>query len=259
MPETMISAHRCGAGTDKASENTMAALQAAITLGVEFVEFDVQRCMDGTFVLYHDDTMLIDGELVAVADLTFAKFSAQAGNYLTYSDALHALAGHAKAHIDFKFTSPAATYADPATTYEVDATREALTVMGEGNLIVTTMEDRSVRAVRDWADSRNLDLLVGLSLGRDTSAMTLADKWRTRASELFPHRRYRRTRANLVVVNHRLARKTVARFATKYGLRMLVWTVDDPAEMAYWIHDRPAWLVTTNFPNKAMRVRNQYR
>lgn len=252
---TLISAHRCGAGEDTDSENTLPALHAAIALGVEYVEFDVQRCADGVFVLYHDDTITIDGQPVPVCILPFDVFAAHVSQFLRYDEALDALRGRAKAHIDFKFTSPTDTYSTPHLTYEVSATQQALAVLGEGNFIVTTMEDPSVRCIRDWADSHHINLLVGLSLGRDVRGMPPWQRISTRLSELFPHRRYRRCRANLVVVNYRLARRTVARYAARHGLPMLVWTVDDPAEIEHWLHDERAWLLTSNHPATALGIR----
>lgn len=40
-----------------APENTLAALELAITYGVDMVEFDVRRTADGTLVLLHDDSV----------------------------------------------------------------------------------------------------------------------------------------------------------------------------------------------------------
>jgi glycerophosphoryl diester phosphodiesterase len=99
----------------------------------------------------------------------------------------------------------------------VAATQQALEILGAGQFIITTLEDRSVRAVRDWADGVGVDLLVGLSLGRDTAEMSLVEAVRTRLSEFFPAARIRGSRANLVVC-----------------------------------HQRIAWLVTTNYPERAI-------
>jgi glycerophosphoryl diester phosphodiesterase len=45
--------HRGAAG--HAPENTLAAIRKGIALGVDFVEFDIQRCRDGRLVLLHDE------------------------------------------------------------------------------------------------------------------------------------------------------------------------------------------------------------
>jgi glycerophosphoryl diester phosphodiesterase len=45
--------HRGAAG--HAPENTLAAIRKGIALGVDYVEFDVQRSLDGSLVLLHDE------------------------------------------------------------------------------------------------------------------------------------------------------------------------------------------------------------
>ena len=40
-----------------ADENTLESLQLAVELGVDMVEFDIQRTRDGVFVLMHDETV----------------------------------------------------------------------------------------------------------------------------------------------------------------------------------------------------------
>ncbi len=62
--------HRGAAG--HAPENTIAAVRKGISLGVDFVEVDVQRCRDGHLVVIHDATVdrTTDGK-GEVCDLTW--------------------------------------------------------------------------------------------------------------------------------------------------------------------------------------------
>lgn len=251
-----LSAHRCGAGRDTHLENTLEALTRAVGLDVEFVEFDVQRLGDGTLVVFHDDHLGGEmGDPVALAGIDFDAFTARETQYLLYTRVLDEIAGAGKsAHIDFKFVSPAGVAGEDS--FEVQAAKEALDRLPSDRLIFTTLEDRSVRVLRDWLGLQGLDdVLCGLSLGRDIEGLGLAAKVRTRLSELFPRRRYAHSRANLFVCNHRLARITGRRFAQRHHLPMLVWTVDDEEDLAYWLDDR-AWLVTTNFPERALAIRS---
>ncbi|MGH3412479.1 MAG: glycerophosphodiester phosphodiesterase [Marmoricola sp.] len=224
---------------------------------VDYVELDVQRCGDGTFVLFHNDHVHVDGSRIPVAGLTFCQFAALTGRALRYDDALWALARRGqRAHLDLKFVSPPAAYRDPASTFEVAATRLAVDALGRDNVIVTTLEDPSVLAVRRWACAHDLDeLLVGLSLGRRCATMSRVDALRTHTSELFPHDRYLRCAANLVVAHHWLARLGVARFAAHRHLPLLVWTVDAMADLRYWLQPGRAWMVTTNRPEHALQIR----
>jgi len=231
----LVSAHRMGSGGDRARENSLPALEEALRLGVDFVEFDVWRRDDGSFVVAHDP----DHDLG-----------------LPYDEVLAALRGRARAHIDLKFSSPAEAYQE-GRAWEVDAARRAVEVLGHDQLIVTTGHDLAVRAVRDWGDTESLDLEVGLSLGRSVRNLSWLRRVEVRRSELFPHVRIRHSRANLVVAHHVLARLGVAAYARRRGLPLLVWTVDGDRALRYWLRPGRAWLVTTNHPGRALRIRSR--
>lgn len=247
--EVLLSAHRCGAGGDKDLENTREALDRALGLGVEYVEFDVHRSSDGELLLHHDDWILVDGEKRWVREATLAQFRATRPHVLRYEEVLAALAGRARAHIDLKFSSPGGVH-------EVAAAQRAVEVLGAENVVVTTLDDRSVRAVREWSDAAGVPLLAGLSLGRRVRGLPLRAAVRIRVSELFPRLRYRASLANVMVANHTLARYGVARFARKRGLPLLVWTIDTEKSLHYWLKPGRAWLVTTNHPELALSVRS---
>jgi glycerophosphoryl diester phosphodiesterase len=233
-PEVLVSAHRMGAGGDRSRENSLSALEQAVALGVDYVEFDVWRRDDGTFVVAHDP----DHDLG-----------------LAYDAVLAALDGRVRAHIDLKFTSPREAY-DAGRAWEVEAARRAVDVLGHDRMIVTTGHDLAVRAVRDWGDAEGLELLVGLSLGRSVRRLSWLRRIDVRRSELFPHLRIRHSRANLVVAHHALARLGVAAYARRRHLPLLVWTVDSERSLRYWLRPGRAWLVTTNHPGLALRLRD---
>ncbi|MBF4163137.1 glycerophosphodiester phosphodiesterase [Nocardioides acrostichi] len=248
----LVSAHRCGAGSDRSRENTAPALRQAVAMGVDYVEFDVQALGDGTFVCYHDDR-LADG--AALADLDYPAFARQAPDHLRYDTVLAVLAeAGVRAHIDLKLVpEPGAA---PGVAAEVRAAEQAVAALGADRLVVTTLEDASVRVVRDWADARGLDLLVGLSLGRRVAGLPWYLQLRIRRSEVLPRLRVRRSRANVIVANHALARLGVAAFARRRGLPLLVWTVDTERSLRYWLQPGRAWLVTSNEPGLALAVRD---
>lgn len=214
---TLVSAHRC---------LTPETIEAAIALGADYVEIDVQRCADGSLVLHHDR--------VAVAP----------PGTLGYREALDLVAGRARLHLDLKVEGG-----------EVPIVAQAVERLGTDHLLVTTLDDDGVRAVRDWADREGLDLLVGLSLGRGLRDIPVLHAIRIRLTELFPGRRYRRAGADLAVAHHWLARLHVRRFARRHHLPLLVWTVDTPRSLAYWMRPGRAWLVTTNRPETALALR----
>ncbi len=251
----LVSAHRGGAGADRALEGTREALQAALDLGVDYVELDVRRCADGTLAVVHDPDHTLDGVRRSVTSMTYDELAAVTPRLLRFTDALALLAGRAGLHLDLKVRSPGRAYATVESTHEVGAVALAVEALGADRVVVTTGSVRAVRAVRDWADAQGLDLLVGLTVGGSVAGRPLLDQLRERHAQLFPHSRVLESRANAVVAHRWLARAGVARFAARAGLPLLVWTVDDPRALRYWLSPGRAWLVTTNVPGTALEIR----
>ena len=218
---TLVSAHRC---------LTADRIEAAVALGADYVEIDVQRCADGSLVLLHD------------------RADEPPPGTLGYADALELIAGRIRLHLDLKVEGD-----------EVPIVAQAVARLGADALLVTTLDDGGVRAVRDWADAEGHDLLVGLSLGRGLRDIPLLHAARVRLTELFPAVRYRMARANLAVAHHWLARLHVRSYARRRRIPLLVWTVDTPKALAYWMRPGRAWLVTTNRPEVALGLRDPAR
>jgi glycerophosphoryl diester phosphodiesterase len=219
--QPLVSAHRCLTRED---------IEAAIALGADYVEIDVQRTADGSLVLHHDPIDVAPPEV------------------LRYDEALGLLAGRTRAHLDLKFHDDV-----------VEAAALAVDRLGTDHMLVTTLDDDAVRSVRDWADAAGHDLLVGLSLGLGVPGSELWRLVKVRVSELWPGIRYGNSRANIVVAHHWLARIRVRRFARRHRMPLLVWTVDTPRSLAYWMKPGRAWLVTTNKPAVALRLRDADR
>jgi len=249
----LLSAHRGGCGRRRSLENTLDGVRAAVSSGVDFVEFDVQRSRDGVFLLHHDRHVDVGGRMVAVPDLTAAELDAAVGPRTRYAEVLDVVAASGcNAHVDLKLTSPPAGYDGDDQVWEVQAAALALAVMPAERFIVTSTEDRTVRAVRDWADAVAPGLLVGLSIGKlDLTGLGWLRRLRWRLEELFPERRIHASRANLLVPQRHLARARLIGLASRRGLPVLVWTVDSRRELERLCADPRVWMVTTNFPERA--------
>lgn len=268
----LISAHRGGCGRRREVENTLAAFEHAITTGSDYVEFDIQRTSDGQFLLVHDDRIKVNDSYVYIRDLAAATVDDLLGRRVRFDEALALLARHnLKAHLDFKFASPTQPRTlgyrrgmgqrteqgiDGGVDWEIEATQIALAHLPVADFIITTTEDHSVRLLRDWADGVGVPLVVGLSIGRHH--LTGMTWWRQvcwRVEELFPARRVRASRANLLVAHRILARARLLKWAHANNLPVLVWTVDSPTELRRLLADPRVWMVTSNFPERGLGLR----
>lgn len=103
--------HRGAAG--HAPENTLSALELAITLGVDMVEFDVRRSADGALVLLHDDsvdrTTNGEGRIEDLSLRLLRELDAGGGESIPLlEEALACLSGRAGAMIELKVRGIAA-------------------------------------------------------------------------------------------------------------------------------------------------------
>jgi glycerophosphoryl diester phosphodiesterase len=251
----LLSAHRGAAGQLGLRDNSWESLEAAVRLPVDYVEFDVHRTADGCYVLHHLDHVRRGHHKLYLRHLSLRAVTELVGHPLvTYEDALTLLAAHGKkAHIDLKFVSPPDRYGRPGAAYELDVARTAARIMGSPDaFILTSLEDRSVAVLATWAAVESPGTLVGLSLGRTVFGLGWWGQVRLRHSELFPARRLRRCGATLVVAQHRLASLRLLRWAGRQGLPVLVWTVDRPRKLRRYLTDGRVWMVTSNFPDRAL-------
>ncbi|MGH3498990.1 MAG: glycerophosphodiester phosphodiesterase [Nocardioidaceae bacterium] len=254
MHRVLVSAHRGGVGRDHALQNTLRGIQHAIHVGADYVEIDVQRCRDGVFVLHHDSDLVAEGARAPIPTMTSDQVRAMRPDVPLLREALAAMQGRIKAHVDLKFGSSRAAYADPESTYEVEACREIVGAMGAAGVIVTC-GDRKARAVRAWSRQEAPQMLVGLSVGHSLWQGSPPASLKVLCGDLFPGRRLRHTRANALSAHRLVARLAVARYASRHRLPLLVWTVDARRPLARWMVDPRVWMVTSNYPDRALAAR----
>ncbi len=255
----MISAHEFGTRRGRADASPAEHLAEVQELDIDYVELDVRRTVDDHYVVRHDGQVDVRGVSRPVAEVTFDELQTAAPDTLTFEEALAAIRGHTKAHLDFKFASPPSVYdGPPEHTWEVTAAERAISVIGPDDVVVTTGEDLGVGAVRRWSRATYPDLMVGLSLGGSHRQLSWRGRSEARWSELFPARRFARCGANVVVANRWLATFGVARWSARQGLPLIVWTVDDRRGLRRWLSDSRCWMVTTNNVRSAVRIRAGY-
>ena len=96
-PLTRI-AHRGGGSL--APENSLAGIARSLQFGVEMIEVDVRRSLDGALVLSHDPAP--HGSSIAVRASTLAELRAAHDDIATLHEAIDAVRGRARLNLDIK-------------------------------------------------------------------------------------------------------------------------------------------------------------
>jgi glycerophosphoryl diester phosphodiesterase len=231
LPHPLIVGHR---GMSGPAENSLEAFAAAIALGVDAVEFDVRRTIDGQLVAWHDER-LPSGEPVSSVTARHARETVP--HLALVREVAESCAGSGVTlQIDLKEIGR-----------ELESVAEVERIVDAGRLFVTTLEDISVRALK----RARPDLRVGLSLG----ASRPCDTWLRRGLEIVPWRRVARCGPDLLSVQHRLASHGLFLQARALGFPVFVWTVDDPARMDRILRWRGLAGLITNRPDLALAAR----
>src|SRR6201989_730256 len=217
---------------------TMEAYARARETGAEYVEFDIRRTADGELAAFHDARTRQGEPLAAISYSRLCELDRYP--VLRGADVMTMIAGKATGHLDLKDTGG-----------EEQVVEMALDILGAGNFVVTTLEDRSVAAIK----ARFPAGPAALSLGRDLDEVPRSRRAATRLSELLPMRRLRACRADWVAVHRRLAVAGVVAQCHRAGIKTMVWTVDKDAEMRRWLTDRRVGVLITHRPAGAVARR----
>ena len=168
------------------------------------------------------------------------------------------LRGRKKVHLDLKFLAEPEAGDPVPPAHEVALVRHVVDVMGADNVVVTGLQDEAVAAVRAWSRERHPDLLVGLSLSRDVGVRGLVKLLTGRLDELLPgpaaavqRRQPRRLQA------HPGAAVGCALGAARTACRCWCGPWTTRAALRAWLRDERAWMVTTNYPRRAVGLRRE--
>lgn len=228
--QPLVVAHRGGAR--EAPENTLAALAHAVACGADGVELDVRLAADGVPVVFHDDDLgrfapraarieSCGSRELALLDLGAHRRRFRGERIPTLAEALAVVAPLALLDLELKPGGDPERLA-AAVTAALDAA-----ALGP-SVVVTSFHAALVAAI---AAAR-----PGLACGRVLETPPRDDAWLA---------------LPVVSLSRELARSDLSRRAREAGLRVLVWTENDPRRLATWgrrgaeavITDRPARLV----------------
>jgi glycerophosphoryl diester phosphodiesterase len=222
----------------RAPENTLGAFRAAIEVGADFAELDVQETADGVVVVLHDrDLMRMAGDSRRIADITFAEARKLdlgrhsgpelAGERIPALAEVIALArGKIKLQIELKYYGRDRGLARKVADL---IRREAF----EDQCEITSLDEDGLRKARAANPRLKTVALVTYALGHperlDVDGLSV----------------------NTQVLSDRLISAARRRDKSLYA-----WTVDDPREMVRLIERGVGGLVT-NAPDVVIRVRRE--
>ncbi|MFP5336203.1 MAG: glycerophosphodiester phosphodiesterase family protein [Actinomycetes bacterium] len=216
-------AHRGGAGL--APENTVTAFRRSLALGLSYLETDVRVTADGVCVAFHDRTLRrVTGVAGSVADLTWSELRT-----------LPVLDAERVPRLDDLLTRW------PGVRWLLDVKQPA-----QVGRLVDVVRDVGAAGRVTLAGTWDATLHDACSRVGDDVSRTLG--WGSvarlvRGSVLDPRG------ARAVCLPRRLAGRRVAtpalvERAHRYGLRVLVWGVDEPAEMHRLLDDGVDGVIT---------------
>ena len=231
--DVLIVAHRGAAGA--APENTLAAVRRALDDGADWVEIDVQETRDGGVVFIHDsDFMKIagnplrvwNGDLATIREIDVGSWFDPAfadQRVPTLGEVLDAVRGKARLVIELKYYGH-----DRQLEQRVIDTVEAHDMAQEVALMSLSLPGiEKARALRPgW----HAGLLAATAVG-DLSRLDM----------------------DFLAVNAGMANRRFIQRAHQRGRRVLVWTVNDPASMSYWM-SRGVDGIITDEPAMARQV-----
>ncbi|TDD75342.1 glycerophosphodiester phosphodiesterase [Actinomadura rubrisoli] len=227
-PKPAVSAHR-------RDEAGLTGLRDAVDSGAEYVEIDVRRTADGRLIVHHDSMM---GGL-PLSRLTYTRVRELAPRPVPLvGEAMEIIAGRARGHIDLKERG-----------CEQETVELALEAFGgPDGFVVTTREVSSLVQIKKSHPRVRTALSVGRSL------------WsRGAARDFAPLRLIRSAGADMVALNHRLARVGVLRQCARAGFPAMIWTVNAEPLMRRFLGDPRVAVLVTDHPDTALSLRDAPR
>ncbi|HEY8079455.1 MAG TPA: glycerophosphodiester phosphodiesterase, partial [Labilithrix sp.] len=204
-------------------ENTVEAFERAIADGADGVELDVRLTRDGHVVVLHDPTLArVAGDPRGVHAIDLASLPRLAGGQRipTLADALDACRGRI-VNVELKSDVPDRRSLARAAVRVVRAAPRSTIVWSSFHpmlvLATAVLDPRSERAILVGGRTRRLGTALPLAMRRMVTAAHLEDA---------------------IATAPRLARLARA------GLRLVAWTVNDPARARALVRDGIAWIIT---------------
>lgn len=233
---TMVVAHR-GASAN-APENTLAAMELAISNGADWVEIDVQETLDGEVVVIHDsDLMKIGGSGRKVFESTLAELQS----------------------VDI------GTWKDPSFSDQRIPTLQQLLELCKDRVNVVIelkyygREDRLEERVVSIVEAVGVQdqiIIMSLSYPAIQKMKSLRPKWRIGLLASVSIGDITRLDADFFAVNANFANRALIKQVHSRGKKLMVWTVNDTISMSAMM-SRGVDGIITDKPQLAISIRQE--
>jgi glycerophosphoryl diester phosphodiesterase len=211
MNKPQIVGHRGASAI--APENTMAAFREAIAAGSDGIEFDVRLTRDGVPVIIHDKTLRRTSRLShRIADLTFSQLESL---------------GVAVPSLEQLFTLFKTNDLILFLEMKVDLESEHLP-LAEACCKLIDKHSFKQRVIIECFDLKALAVVRHLDSEIKTAALFRPTLSRPMSDQQIVNRT-KTLGASVLALHYRLARQSLVQNAIAADLRVVVWTVDDPA------------------------------
>ena len=236
IDKKLIVGHR--GAPNYAKENTINSFKKAMALGADMIEFDVRRTKDNVFIVYHDG--FIQGKLIK--ELTYKEIREIARdrgfNLPTVEEVLKWSRGRIKLDVELKEEG-----------YEMEIIELLSNNFEEGQSVVTSFNDASLRVIKE----RYPDINTGLILGRGMPSSHIL----TRLQEFFPIKKCNNAKADFLVAHWKLLRFGFLERAKRNDKPVFVWTVNDQEMISKLLRDRRVHGIVTDKPDLALSLRRK--
>lgn len=233
---TMVIAHR-GASAD-APENTLAAMELAISDGADWVELDVQETKDGEVVVIHDsDLKKIGGSRLKVFESSLAELqSVDIGSWKdssfsdqrvpTLQQVLALCKNRINIVIELKYYGHEERLEERVAKLVEDAGMQ-------DQIVVMSLSYPGIQKMKSIRPDWEVGLLASVTIGDIT-----------------------RLEADFFAINAKFANRAFIKHAHKQNRKVMVWTVNDPISMSAMMSKGVDGIITDK-PALAATVRNE--
>ena len=215
----------------------MLAFQAAVNMGVDYIECDIHKSADGICFIHHDP--LVGRLRTTVASFAELQQEARSLHYeiLTLTELLQL--NLRRTRLDFELKEAGS---------EIVVVETVKHYLSEDQFVITSFEDVSIQAIKRAYPSIQCGLLLGIWRPRHRVMTWLR--------ALFPFGRARSVGADFVAPHWSLLRFWFLTRAQVAGFPVWVWTVNDQLHLRELLSDERVQSVITDRPDIAMAVRD---